>query len=202
MPLRAAVLVARRNRILGPHNHTRPRGFVLAIIAKLIDAWTNITGRVIAHLLLVMIALTFGAALSRYFFGVSFAWLQELYVWCHAIVFLGCAAYALREEAHVRIDIFYGSFGKRGKSVVNCLGTLFLLTPWLGIIVYYSWSYVVASWQIGERSASSNGMPAVYVLKAMILVFAVLMGLQAVSLVIRSLMGFEARGDDKPAGGI
>ena len=75
-------------------------------------------------LLPVMIAVLFLVVLLRYVFNIGWIGLQESVLWLHAAAFLFTAAWTLADDAHVRVDVFYHRFSRRGQRRVNLLGTL------------------------------------------------------------------------------
>lgn len=121
--------------------------------------------------------------------------MQESILFMHALVFLLGAAYTLKQDAHVRVDIFYRKLGTKGKAWVDLLGTLFLLMPVSLFIFWVSWDYVASSWSLLEGSREAGGLPGVYLLKSSILIMASLLLLQGLAMLMRSLckiMGTEA----------
>lgn len=167
----------------------------LTALARAIDALNEHLGRVLAWLTLAMVLLQFAVVIMRYVFGIASLYTQESIIYLYAIVFLAAAGYALLHDAHVRVDIFYGSASPRGRAWTNLLGTLFLLLPFAIFTFVIAWNYVARSWAILEGSAEGTGLPLVFLLKSMILVFAVVLFLQAISLLVhnaRVLLGREA----------
>ncbi len=106
----------------------------------------------------------------------------------HSMIFLGVSAYTLRHNGHVRVDVFYSLFPERAKAWINLIGALIFLFPMTGLIGWMAWPYVASSWEILEGSIESSGIQAVYILKSMILFFAVTMFLQGISLFLHSLL--------------
>jgi TRAP-type mannitol/chloroaromatic compound transport system permease small subunit len=107
----------------------------------------------------------------------------------HATVFLACAGYALTHNGHVRCDIFYSVMKPRTKALVDIAGTLVFLLPMCALIWWMSWPYVKASWAVMEISQEGRlGIPAVYLLKSLILVFGGLLAVQAISLMLQSAL--------------
>lgn len=149
---------------------------------------TETIGKAFAWLTLGSVIVCFAVVVLRYGFGVGHVWLQELYVWLHAMVFTGCAGYALKHNSHVRVDIFYGSMSARNQAWVNFLGVTLLVIPWMTLMVWLSWPWVRASWRMGESSGASDGMPDLYILKSMLIVMAAVLVLQAVALALRSAL--------------
>jgi TRAP-type mannitol/chloroaromatic compound transport system permease small subunit len=143
-------------------------------IEKLID----VSGRAVSWLTLLMVLVTFIVVVLRYAFDVGSIALQESITWLHAMVFMIGAAWAMREGAHVRVDIFYARFGDRGRAWVDLFGSLFLLLPVMGFIIWISWEYLNESWSVLEGSREAGGLPGVFLLKSLILVMAALLILQ------------------------
>ena len=114
------------------------------------------TGTAIAWLTLPMVFGTFIVVVLRYAFDLGFIWMQEGVVWLHAAVFMLAASYALRHDAHVRVDIFYRKMTPRGRAIVDVLGTLLLLLPMSIFILAASWDYV----QVRGGSAKVLETPA------------------------------------------
>nr|WP_264185149.1 TRAP transporter small permease subunit [Roseicella aerolata] len=131
--------------------------------------------------------------LLRYAAGLGYVWMQELYVWTHAMTFLLAAGFAYLLNAHVRVDIFYARMSPRGKAWVDLFGVVFLLMPWLALLGWTAWTYVSYSWQTNEVSVQGDGMPAMYVLKASILGFVLLLGLQGLAWIGRCILVLNGR---------
>jgi TRAP-type mannitol/chloroaromatic compound transport system permease small subunit len=158
-------------------------------LANAIDAANDWIGRAIAWLTLGMVLTEFTVVLSRYVFGLGSTIMQESIVYMHATVFLVCAGYALAHNGHVRCDIFYSAMKPRTKAIVDIACTLVFLLPTCALIWWMSWPYVKASWAVMEISQEGRlGIPAVYLLKTLILVFGGLLAIQALSLLLQSAL--------------
>lgn len=152
-----------------------------------LDALTDLFGRSIAWLTIVMMLVQFAIVVMRYVFSVHSIVLQESVMYMHAMVFMLGAAWTLRHDGHVRVDIFYRRLSVRGRAWVDLFGTLFLLIPVVLFIALGSFGYVRSSWAILERS-SDGGIPAVYLLKTLILVMMALLLLQGIAQLIRQVL--------------
>jgi TRAP-type mannitol/chloroaromatic compound transport system permease small subunit len=161
---------------------------LLAAIVRFIDRLNDTIGRGVAWLTLVMVLITFLVVVLRYVFALGWVWMQESYVWLHGIVFMLGAGYTLLHGGHVRVDIFYRPKGPRYKAWADLLGGLFLLLPITVMIFMVSWPYVVDSWLKLEESREAGGLPGLFLLKTVVLGFSVLIGLQGVSLMGRSVL--------------
>lgn len=171
----------------------------LARLARRLDQLSEWTGRGIAWLTLGMVLVTFAVVVLRYLFNIGWIAMQESITYMHALVFMLGAAYTLRHDGHVRVDIFYQKFGPRGRAWVDLLGTLLLLMPVTIFITWISWEYVASSWELHEGSRETGGLPWVYLLKTAIPLMAILMLLQGLSLGLRSLLVLLGHEEDAPA---
>ena len=161
----------------------------LKTIANAIDATNDWIGRCLSWLTLGMVLVTVAVVLMRYIFGLGSTIMQESVVYMHATVFMACAGYALAHNGHVRCDVFYGSASPRAKAIIDIIGTFVFLIPMCVLIIWVALPYAAASWEVLEGSPEGRmGIPAVFLLKTLIPVFAGLLGLQAVSLVLQSAL--------------
>lgn len=153
---------------------------------RLLDAISDWTGRLLSWLILFMVVVTFVIVVLRYGFDLGWIALQESVLWMHGMVLMLGGAYTLRHEAHVRVDVFYRLFSARTQAMVDIAGTVLLLLPVCTFMLWSSWGYVADSWALAEQSREAGGLPALYLLKTVIPVTAVLLALEGVALAIRS----------------
>ena len=114
--------------------------------------------------------------------------MQELEWHLFAIIFLVGAAYTLKYDRHVRVDVLYMKFKPKTKAWVNFLGSLIFLLPVCLIGIWSSKNFVMNSFLIGEGSPDPGGLPARYILKAVIPIGFFLLLLQGMALSFRSLI--------------
>lgn len=153
--------------------------------AEFLENVVSRSGRAVAWLTIAMVLLTFAIVLMRYGFNLGWIWLQESVSYLHAAVFMVAAAWALQEDAHVRVDVFYRNASPRRQAWVNLLGTLLLLMPVCIFLLVTGWDYVIRSWQVLEGSREAGGLPLVFLLKTLILVLPGLLMIQAIANVRR-----------------
>lgn len=111
-----------------------------------------------------------------------------------AMVLLG-AAYTLKLNEHVRVDLLYGSASERSRLWIDLFGTLFFLLPMCLILLYLTWPWFLDAWRSGERSASAGGLVR-WPVKLMLPLGFGLVALQGVSEIIKcvaALTGFQRR---------
>ena len=164
-------------------------------LAESIDSLNDWVGRTIAWLALGMVLLQFAVVVMRYVFGIGSVIAQEAIVYMHATIFLAGASYTLLHKGHVRCDIFYSDATPRTRAIVDLIGVFLFLLPMCIMIFWVSWPYVANAWAVLEGSPEGRlGIPAVFLLKTVILVFAFLLGLQAISLAIHASLRLSGLG--------
>jgi TRAP-type mannitol/chloroaromatic compound transport system permease small subunit len=164
-------------------------------LAERLDWVNRAVGTVVSWLALAMVLMTFIVVVLRYVFDSGSIALQESVTYMYAMLFMLGAAYTLQQDGHVRVDILYQGFSRRGKAWVDLFGTLFLLVPVAVFLLASSWQYVADSWAVLEGSREAGGIPGVWLLKTLLLVMPALMLVQGLIWVLRNglfLAGVDA----------
>ena len=151
----------------------------------------EIVGQVLLWLLGAMILIGAFNAIARYlgrFVGanLSFTAAIELQWYLFSLVFLLGAAYALRHDAHVRVDVLYGQLSPRARAWIDLLGTILFLIPFSIFMLLVSYPSVLASWRIREVSPDPGGLPR-YPIKTVVLIAFVLLLLQGISELLKQV---------------
>ena len=144
-------------------------------ILNALDTIIEVSGKVSSFLIILLIVLVSMSVFLRYLFSVGFVWLQDLYIWVHAIFILLGIAFTLNANEHVRIDLLYRSVTENLKKKVNLLGALIFGLPLSFILVFYGFDYFYRSYQLGESSKESGGLPYIFILKFFIFVLGILL---------------------------
>ncbi|MEL6205520.1 MAG: TRAP transporter small permease subunit [Pseudomonadota bacterium] len=153
-------------------------------IAELIDAITKAAGRLAAALLLLLIALVFFNVFGRYIVGASPVWMQELEWHVMAPIALLGITVLMLERGHVRVDMVYDKLGPRAQHALD-LFSMICGAIIAVLFIKYSQGFVDSAWSIREGSPDPGGLPARYVVKAMIPVAFALFGMQCIANAIR-----------------
>ena len=119
----------------------------------------------------IMVILMIVIIVARYFLGIGLTGIQELVMYFHALVFLGCAGYVQYKDEHVRVDIFYRDAANKYKNKVNLIFGILFLMPMVFVIGYFSIDLIEMSWKIKETSTEAGGLNYVYIQKTLILLF-------------------------------
>lgn len=162
-------------------------------IASWLTVINTAIGRTTAWLVLYMTLMQFVVVLMRYVFSYGMIPMQESIWYMHGILFMLGAGYTLVKDGHVRLDVFYREAERRTKAAVNVLGCLFFLFPFCYATFSFGWSLVLNSWAVREGSLETGGLPFIYLFKTVILVFAVIVAIEGLALLIRSLVELSDR---------
>ncbi len=162
-------------------------------LSLLIDGLSNRLGQLFSWLTLTMVIVMATIVVLRYVFQIGSIALQESVIYINALIFTFGVGYTLKEQGHVRVDIFYSRLSHRQRAWVDLCGTLLLLVPSAVFIIWVSWDYVSISWQIREGSAESSGLPYVYLIKSAILILPGLLLLQGISEILKTVITIRRR---------
>lgn len=119
--------------------------------------------------------------LLRYIFNINFIFLQELVMYMHAFIFLFGISICLKDNSHVRIDIFSNNLDRKTRDLIDKLGFIFFIIPFCIFVMYESTSMITRSWTMLESSSEPGGLPIVYILKSSIYIFSLLVLLQTIN---------------------
>ena len=131
---------------------------LINLISKAIDHAIKVIGTAVSWLTLIMTVITFLIVILRYVFNIGSIWMQESLVWMHSAIFLLGAAYTLKLDEHVRVDIFYRSFSPKQKSWVNIIGAIFFALPVCIFLLIVTGDFVSSSWFVKEISRDAGGL--------------------------------------------
>lgn len=164
---------------------------LLKRLARAVDALNDRIGASIRWLALIMILVGAFNAIARYltrYTGVALssnAYL-DLQWYFFSLIFLLGAAYGLRHDVHVRVDVLYARLGRKTRAWIDLGGTVLFLIPFSALMLWVSWPAVRNSWAIRETSPDPGGLPR-YPIKAVILLSFVLLLLQAFSQLVKQV---------------
>ena len=158
----------------------------------MIDRLNDLIGRTVAWFTALMAGVTVVIVMLRYAFDQGTIVLQESVMYLHGFAFMLAIPYALRAGAHVRVDLLYSRMSPRRQALVDLCGHILFLLPVSAFLFYSSLPYVQASWRVLEGSTEVGGIPAVFVLKTLIPVMALLLFAQGVAEILRAIRTLRA----------
>lgn len=131
---------------------------LLLSFSAIIDAMNEKIGLICNWLVLLACVVSAGNAMIRYAYDQSSnAWLEVQWYMFAVIVMFG-AAYTLRKNEHVRVDLLYMTLSRRGQLWIDILGTLFFLIPTCAILAWLSWPFFMQSYNVFEHSSNAGGL--------------------------------------------
>jgi len=146
---------------------------------KIIDKSIRYLGYFSAFIVTVLVLLVVYDATARYLFSTGSIALQELEWHLFDAIILFGIAYTLRENAHVRVDIFYASYSEKNKALINIISSLFFILPFSILIIYIGIDFVHLSFIQNEASSNPGGLEYRYLVKALLPISFVFLTLQA-----------------------
>lgn len=166
-------------------------------LAQIIDLINERVGRLLYWLSLLMVLIGVYNASVRYigsFIGrnlSSNAYLEAQWYLFGTMFMLG-AAYGLRHNVHVRVDVLHSRWSEKTRAWIELLGTVFFLLPFCAIVLWLALDWVGMSWQVREGSPNPGGLLR-YPLKVVIPIAFVLLALQGVSQLIKAIAVLTGR---------
>lgn len=163
----------------------------MSLILKLDHCFANLARLCGVLACIAMILLLFNVffdVVMRYAFNdVSIA-MQELEWHLFSAVFLLGIPYAIHENSHVRVDIFYDRWSEKTQAYINLFGTLIFILPLVVLVSYYSINFTFDAYEIGEGSGDPGGLPYRWIIKSLIPFSFIMMGLASLGLITRALL--------------
>lgn len=152
-----------------------------------INALSEAVGKTVSWGAGILVVMVFLDTSLRYIFSKTSVAVQEMEWHLFSIIFLLGAAYTLKHNGHVRVDFIYHRLSKRSKALIDCLGCLLFLFPGCYLVIHSAIPFVDASWSINESSPDPGGLPARWLLKAVLPVGFGLVALQGIAFFLKNL---------------
>jgi TRAP-type mannitol/chloroaromatic compound transport system permease small subunit len=169
-------------------------------LSRVIDSINERVGKVAAWAIVVAVLVSAINAIIRRIFGVSSnAWL-ELQWYLFGAVFMLCAAWTLKANEHIRIDIVSSRLSKRGRDSIDVFGHLFFLFPFVALMLYLSIPYFIGSFRSGEVSSNAGGL-LIWPAKGLILLGFISLAFQWLSELIKRVAIMKGQLEDEEASG-
>src|SRR5918995_1692391 len=170
-------------------------------ISRLIDAVNERIGKITAWAIVVAVLVSAVNAIIRKVFGTSSnAWL-ELQWYLFGAVFMLCAAWTLKANEHIRIDIVSNLLSQRARNVIELVGHLLFLLPFVTLMVWLCWPFFWLSYRTNEYSSNAGGL-IVWPAKGLILLGFIILFLQWASELIKRIAIMRGElADEYAAGG-
>ena len=162
---------------------------------KFVDSVNEKIGYAVSWLTTLMVLVVCYDVFTRYVLKSSSVAVQELEWHLFGMIFLLGAAFSLKHDQHVRVDVLYTRFSRKGQAWVDFFGSTLFLIPFSLLVIWASWNFVKNSYVMGETSPNPGGLPARYLLKACIPSGFFLLLQQAVSQTFKALLTILGNAD-------
>ncbi len=166
---------------------------------KAIEKIINLIGYFAATLLLLMIANVFYDVVMRYVFNDVSIGMQELEWHLFSGMFMFGIGYTLKEDEHVRVDVFYERMSAKSKAWVNLLGGLIFTASFATIILYYGSSYALDAYQMQEGSPDPGGLPYRWIVRSIIPLSAAYLLLCLIYVLITQIQFIVGKSNSQPS---
>ena len=137
-------------------------------IIKVLDKFIDLIGNIAAIAMVLMLLNVFYDVLMRYFFKNSSIGMQEMEWHLFAVVFLFGMAYALKEDGHVRVDMFYERMHPKKQAIINIVGAFIFIVPFAIIIINSGYAFALDAFELNEISGDPGGLTDRWIIKSAI----------------------------------
>ncbi|MFM8800924.1 MAG: TRAP transporter small permease subunit [Tagaea sp.] len=173
----------------------------MELYVRAVDRINSAIGNVVAWMTLGTVLVCFGTVYFRYALDSGFIWMQEAYIWQHAIVIFLGAGYTLLHNGHVRVDIFYAQMPARRRAMVDIGGTILFMGPFLWVTFDKSWAFFLTSYIGDENSQQPDGIPNLWLLKSTLVLFCFVVAIQGLATIFRNVLFLGGDAKYAPPGG-
>ncbi len=160
---------------------------VLPNICKVLDSFVYKVGAAISWLSLLLIAIIVVQVFLRYTFSINFIQFEELQWHLFAIIVMFGLSFSMVNHSHVRVDILRVNFSARLQRKIEIFGILFLMIPFMFIVIDYGLDLTMEALRVNERSISPEGLPYRWIIKSVIPISFILLFVASISRVIRHI---------------
>ncbi|PVA07379.1 TRAP transporter small permease subunit [Thalassorhabdomicrobium marinisediminis] len=162
------------------------------MIIRIIDSVNELVGRVVSVVAVVFAAIIIYDVFMRYALNAPTRWAFDVTKMLYGFYFVLLGGYALRHQAHVRVDLVTEALSPMARRIVEILGYLIFFFPFAWIFMTRSYEFAMRSYAQGETTYGSVQLP-VYPLKMAMALAAALLMLQGISQVLKLV--FDHRED-------
>ncbi len=183
--------------LVAPAIFARPSKTLIAVLDRISDTAQSVAVWLAGLMVLTQILVIIG----RYIFDWSASWATEIIIYSFAGLFLFAASSALKNDAHVRVDIFRENMSPRQKAGIDMAGIYLFLIP---ICLLVLWSSIspsfIRSWLQFEGSRESDGLPIYFLFRTFVPTFGILLMLQALGEALKASLIIRGKSEaDTPA---
>ena len=140
----------------------------IPVVSLMLDKFVQYVGNAISWLSVVLILVIVIQVVSRYAFNTNYIALEELQWHLYAIGVMFGLSFAMVNHSHVRVDIFRANFSEKTQRIIEIIGILFLMLPFIYIVIDFGWDLAMEAYRVSERSDAIEGLPHRWIIKSVI----------------------------------
>ncbi len=157
-------------------------------VADMLDAFIRRIGNAISWVYVLLVLVIITQVILRKGFSSGLIVLEELQWHLYAVGVMFGLSYAQINNSHVRVDLIYSTLTNKSKRIIEIIGILTLVLPFITIVFLHSLDFVYESWRVNEGSESPSGLPWRWAIKSVIPASFALLGLGVISRLIRDVV--------------
>lgn len=154
----------------------------IRIVEKIID----VSGLILMWFPWILTVIIVWELIMRNGFNHPTVWAHEVSVMFFGALAITAGAYALKERAHVNMDLFYLKLSERGKAIMNII-VFPAFFVFVIIILWLGWEFAIRAIRLNERSISTWS-PIIWPVKLMIPVGAFLLLIEGIALLFKDIL--------------
>ena len=154
---------------------------------KTLDQISIWSGKAFAWLIIPMVLCLVYEVFARYLFNAPTLWAYDMTYMLYGSHFMLGAAYTLAMQGHIRTDFFYRLWPVRWQGTIDSFLYIIFFFPALALWLWAGYDYAAISWVRGEVAISSPWKPIIYPFKTVMPVTTVLLMLQGIAELAKSL---------------
>jgi TRAP-type mannitol/chloroaromatic compound transport system permease small subunit len=147
-------------------------------------------------------------------FTQSLGWWADGLKFYNAVIVCLCCAWTFTQGGHVRVDLVYAGVGHRKKRMIDMFGSVVFMMPAMILTWFYAWFFmwrhlinppvnatdkldsilrkaIAFRWNVETTGFSPSGFNAYFLFKVLMLMFALMVLIQAVAFFYRSFLEFR-----------
>ena len=151
----------------------------------------NIIKNISSIALAILVILVVYDAIMRFLFSDGSIAIQELQWHFFDLLIMFGISYTLKNDAHVRVDIFYSNFSQKTKNYIDIFSYIFFMLPFSILIIYVSYEFVLLSFTQNESSANPGGLDYRFIVKSIIPLAFLFLIFQVLILLLDKIKGLK-----------
>lgn len=160
--------------------------------SRAIDGALARLGRTLSWGWLALIAVIVVNVLMKNVFGQGRVEFEEIQWHIYSTLFMLGLSVTLAADDHVRVDLLHERLSTRSKACIELAGIVFLLLPFVAMLIWYGIPFVADAYATGERSSAPAGLSHRWLIKGMLVAGCALLAVAALARLTRAVAALTA----------